>query len=63
MGTKFEVEKFTGLNDFGLWKMEIKAVLVKEGLATALEGAEKLPETMKEEEKKELLEMVYSSLI
>ncbi|TXG55667.1 hypothetical protein EZV62_020923 [Acer yangbiense] len=65
MGTKFEVEKFTGLNDFGLWKMKMKmkAVLVKEGLAAALEDAENLPETMKEEEKKDLLEKAYSSLI
>lgn len=47
MGTKFEVEKFTGLNDFGLCKMKMKVVLVKEGLAVVLEGVEKLPETMK----------------
>ncbi|KAK0604865.1 hypothetical protein LWI29_020317 [Acer saccharum] len=38
MSTKFEVEKFTGSNDFGLWKMKMKAVLVKEGLVAALEG-------------------------
>ena len=37
MSTKFEVEKFTGSNDFGLWKMNMKAMLVKEGLDVALE--------------------------
>ena len=46
MTTKFEVEKFTGTNDFGLWKMKMKAVLVKEGLAAALDSADKLPTTL-----------------
>ncbi|KAH7575557.1 hypothetical protein JRO89_XS02G0145600 [Xanthoceras sorbifolium] len=32
METKFEAERFIGTNDFGLWKMKMKAVLVKEGL-------------------------------
>ena len=63
MTTKFEVEKFTGTNDFGLWKMKMKAVLVKEGLAAALDGADKLPTTLTAEEKKQLLEKAYSSLI
>ena len=40
MGTKFEVEKFTGENDFGLWKTKIKVVLVKEGLDIVLDGEE-----------------------
>lgn len=61
--SKFEVEKFTGSNDFGLWKMKMKAILVKEGLALALEGEDKMPEIMKAEEKKELLDKAYSSLI
>ena len=63
MTTKFEVEKFTGTNDFGLWKMKMKAVLVKEGLAAALDGADKLPTTLSAEEKKQLLEKAFSSLI
>ncbi|KAK0578324.1 hypothetical protein LWI29_008623 [Acer saccharum] len=63
MSTKFEVEKFTGSNDFGLWKIKMKAVLVKEGLTTALEGEDKLPASMDAAEKKTLLEKAYSSLI
>lgn len=63
MGTKFEVEKFTGENDFGLWKMKMKAMLVKEGLDIALDGEEKLPTDMKDDEKKNLLKKAYSSLI
>ncbi|KAH7575562.1 hypothetical protein JRO89_XS02G0146800 [Xanthoceras sorbifolium] len=41
----------------------MKAVLVKEGLAAALDGEDKLPTTMKAEEKKKLLDKAYSSLI
>ncbi|TXG56626.1 hypothetical protein EZV62_017939 [Acer yangbiense] len=63
MGTKFEVEKFTGENDFGLWKMKMKAMLVKEGLDIALDGEEKLPTDMKADEKKNWLKKAYSSLI
>ena len=63
MSTKFEVEKFTGSNDFGLWKMKMKAVLVKEGLDVALEGEEHLPETMDVRERRELLKKAYSSII
>ena len=44
-----------GSNDFDLWKMKMKVVLVKEGLDVALEGEENLPETMDVREKKELL--------
>lgn len=53
MTTKFEAEKFTGSNDFGLWKMNIKVVLVKKGLTAALEGEDKLPNTIKVEKKKD----------
>ncbi|TXG63651.1 hypothetical protein EZV62_010645 [Acer yangbiense] len=62
MGMKFEIENFTGENDFGLWKMKMKAVLVKEGLDIALDGEEKLPTDMDTDEKN-LLKKAYNSLI
>ncbi|KAI9160789.1 hypothetical protein LWI28_011577 [Acer negundo] len=43
--------------------MKMKAVLVEEGLAAALEGEDKLPQSMDAVEKKTLLEKAYSSLI
>ena len=44
MGTaKFEVEKFTGSNDFGLWRLKMRAFLVHQGLEDALKGAVGLP--------------------
>ncbi|GKB52863.1 hypothetical protein Tco_0903616 [Tanacetum coccineum] len=37
MGTKFNIEKFDGKNDFGLWHVRMKALLEQQGLAAALE--------------------------
>ena len=34
---KFEVDKFTGDNDFGLWRIKMKAMLVHQGLYEALD--------------------------
>ena len=31
--TKFEIEKFNGKNDFGLWRLKMRALLVQQGLA------------------------------
>nr|GEV87810.1 universal stress protein PHOS32-like [Tanacetum cinerariifolium] len=36
-GTKFDIKKFDGMNDFGLWHVRIKALLEQQGLAAALE--------------------------
>ena len=63
MSTKFELEKFIGDNDFGLWKMKMEAVLIKEGLALALKKESELPNTMTEVEKQDVLNKDKSSLI
>lgn len=36
MAARLEAEKFTGKNDYGLWKMKIRAILVHQGLAAVL---------------------------
>ena len=53
---KYEVEKFNGTNDFNLWKMKVKALLVSQRLGSALEETaapssdeEKTPESSKAE--------------
>lgn len=33
---KFDVEKFTGKNDFSLWRIKMKALLVQQGLSQAI---------------------------
>ncbi|GJU17302.1 hypothetical protein Tco_1145268 [Tanacetum coccineum] len=35
-GTKFDIEKFDGNNDFTLWHVRMKALLEQHGLAAAL---------------------------
>jgi hypothetical protein len=29
MGSKFDIERFTGSNDYGLWKVKMRAVLIQ----------------------------------
>ena len=41
MAARLDAEKFTGKNDYGLWKMKMKAVLIQQGLAAVLAPAEK----------------------
>ncbi|GJW84192.1 hypothetical protein Tco_0157337 [Tanacetum coccineum] len=36
-GSKFDIEKFDGKNDFALWQVRMKALLEQQGLAAALE--------------------------
>ena len=59
--SKVDIEKFDGTNDFGLWKMKMRAHLGNLGLMKALEG--KLPETMEVEKKEEALDKAYNTLI
>ena len=37
MAARLEAERFTGKNDFGLWRMKMKAMLIQQGLSAALE--------------------------
>lgn len=36
MASRFEAQKLTGKNDFGLWRMKIRTMLIQQGLADAL---------------------------
>ncbi|KAK2410739.1 alpha carbonic anhydrase [Trifolium repens] len=61
MGSKFDIEKFTGSNDFGLWKVKMKAVLVHNNCAEALKGAE-MPASLSDAEKAVLNEKAVSCI-
>lgn len=37
MASRFEAEKFTGKNNFGLWRMNMRAMLIQQGLGDALQ--------------------------
>ena len=60
---KFDLEKFTGKNDFGLWRVKMRALLVQQGIQSALLGEEKLPEGLTEKEKMEMLDKAHSAII
>ena len=40
MAARLEAEKFTGKNDYGLWKMKMRAILVQQGLVAVLTSAD-----------------------
>ncbi|XP_042983130.1 uncharacterized protein LOC122312550 [Carya illinoinensis] len=68
MGTmRFDIEKFTGDNDFGLWRIKMRALLVQHGLQDALLGERKKGSSLKGEDretvKEDILQKAHSALI
>ncbi|KAD3641918.1 hypothetical protein E3N88_31142 [Mikania micrantha] len=63
VSTKFDLEKFDGKNDFGLWRLKMKALLVHHGVVDALVGEARLPATLSDKEKKDILEKAHSAII
>ncbi|KAK3038019.1 hypothetical protein RJ639_029970 [Escallonia herrerae] len=61
--TKYDLEKFDGLNDFSLWRMKMRAVLIQQGFLKALKGKQGLPDTMSDDEKEDMLERAHSALL
>ena len=49
--TKYEIEKFTRVNDFALWRLKMKALLVQQGCLEALKGAEAMDDALTNKEK------------
>ena len=61
--TKYDIEKFNGKNDFGLWKMKMEAILIQQGNEKALLLDKDLPESVTENEMQEFQRKAYSSII
>jgi hypothetical protein len=55
MSSKWEIEKFTGDNDFGLWKVKMEAMLIHRKCEKALKGEGALPVTMSRAKKTEIV--------
>ncbi|KEH28506.1 hypothetical protein MTR_5g099435 [Medicago truncatula] len=55
MGSKWDIEKFTGSNDFGLWKVKMQAVLTQQKCVEALKGEAAMSATLTQEEKREMV--------
>jgi hypothetical protein len=59
-GSKFEVERFDGKNNFNIWKSTVEDILVQQGLYKALQG--KRPEGMKDADWEELEAKTVSTI-
>nr|GEY18037.1 retrovirus-related Pol polyprotein from transposon TNT 1-94 [Tanacetum cinerariifolium] len=60
---KFDLEKFNGSNDFTLWKVKMRALLIQQGFAVALEGEDKFLKDTNEEVKKETMTKAHSTIL
>ncbi|GKB09970.1 hypothetical protein Tco_0843893 [Tanacetum coccineum] len=58
--TRFDIKKFDKKNDFGLWQIKMRALMVQQGCDVALET---LPVDMEAGEKTALIKKAYSTLI
>ncbi|GJZ49606.1 hypothetical protein Tco_0603796 [Tanacetum coccineum] len=58
--TRFDIEKFDGKNDFGLWQIKMRALMAHQGCDVALET---LPTNMEADEMAALMKKAYSTLI
>ncbi|WJX32957.1 hypothetical protein P8452_21220 [Trifolium repens] len=63
MGSKWKIEKFTGSNDFGLWKVKMRALLTHNKCVEALKGVTQISATLSNAEKTEMDEKALSSII
>ncbi|GKD96986.1 retrovirus-related pol polyprotein from transposon TNT 1-94, partial [Tanacetum coccineum] len=59
-GAKFDIEKFNGTGDFGLWRVKMRALLIQNGCEAALEV---LPRDMETQAKAELNKKAHSAMI
>ena len=62
---RLEVEKFTGENDFHLWRLKMRALLVHQGLDEALaeELSSKKPRKVSVEDLPDVLDRAHSAII
>ncbi|XP_073153484.1 uncharacterized protein [Henckelia pumila] len=58
---KFDIEKFTGKNDFSLGRIKMHAILIQHGLVETLKKKEEMSDEIKN--KDELLEKAHSAII
>ena len=63
MGSKWDIEKFTGDNDFGLWKVKIEAVLIQQKCEKASKGEGLFLVTMSRAEKTEMVDKAKSAIV
>ena len=60
--TKFEIENFSGKNNFELWKLKKRDLLVQQGLQKSIDGKRKRPLTMTNDEREKLVAITLSTI-
>ena len=63
MGSKWYIKKFTGSNDFGLWKVKMETVSIQQKCAQALKSECALPVTVSQAKKTEMVDKARSDII
>jgi len=63
MGSKWDIEKFTGYNDFGLCMVKMQPVLIQQKCEKALKGEGALQATMTQEENTEMMDKARSAIV
>jgi len=63
MGSKWDIENFTGSNVFGLWKVKMRAILIQQKCVEALKGEAQLPAHLTPAEKTEMNDKAVSAII
>ena len=62
MGSKWDIENFTGSNDFGLWKVKMRAILIQQKCVEALKGEAQMPAHLIPTEKTEMNDKAVSAI-
>ena len=60
---KYEIEKFTRVNDFGMWRLKMKALLVYHGYLEALKGAKAMDAALTDKEKTTMVEKSHRAIL
>ena len=62
---RLDVEKFTGENDFHLWRLKMRALLVHQGIEEVLEDSitSKKISKIKDEDMQEAMDKAHSTII
>ncbi|TXG68247.1 hypothetical protein EZV62_003182 [Acer yangbiense] len=63
MSLKFNIDKFDGTGDFGIWRKKVKALLSQQKILKAIEGPDKLSDSLNAEQKDDMLEMALGTII
>ena len=61
--TRVVIEEFDGKSDFSIWKEKMQAILIQQKCHRALEGEPSLPETLSKDDRLDLMDLAYSTIL